>query len=534
MDSLSVTNISIIVLAIFATYRLLVQPLFVSPLSKIPSAHYSAHISPFWIYYVRYSNIENKVLYELHNKKGPILRLAPNELSINCYEQGLKTVYTGGFEKTKFYFRRFANYNGTTNLFSIIDRISHSRRKRMLTNVYAKSYVLASPTTQATTKIIIYDRLLPLIHSSTEEEKPMEMLSLNYAYSIDSFTAYQYGQSLASNFINDIRKRTWFLDNYFAPRPYMFWYVEVPNFSLWMAKFGIQLVPKWTREAAQSLEDWSLDICDRAEELLSQDAPPAAADMPVVFAQQLAAMQKQDLGPTARCNDPDSLSISQPYPHRLEIASDMHCHSAAALETSGDTLTYVYYELSRRQDLQKRLREELHTLPNPLIYPLLEGKEVELPDFKVFDSLPILDAVLQETLRLWPAVPGGQPRVTPFPPCSLAGYDNIPPGVRVQASAYSLHRNPEIFKDPEDWKPERWLEATPEQLTQMRRWFWAWGSGGRMCIGSNVAIHTMKFAIGSIYTNYSSTIVDAEGIELAEGYTAGPKGNKLLLQYRYI
>lgn len=44
----------------------------------------------------------------------------------------------------------------------------------------------------------------------------------------------------------------------------------------------------------------------------------------------------------------------------------------------------------------------------------------------------------------------------------------------------------------------------------------------------------MKFAIASIYTNFSSVIVDAENIELAEGYTAGPKGNKLVLQYRHI
>lgn len=112
MGFLSISGASILAAAICLTYKLLIQPLFVSPLSKIPSAHPSAHISPFWIYYVRYNNTENQVLYELHKKKGPILRLAPNELSINCYEQGLKTVYTGGFEKTEFYFRRFSNYNG--------------------------------------------------------------------------------------------------------------------------------------------------------------------------------------------------------------------------------------------------------------------------------------------------------------------------------------------------------------------------------------------------------------------------------------
>lgn len=44
----------------------------------------------------------------------------------------------------------------------------------------------------------------------------------------------------------------------------------------------------------------------------------------------------------------------------------------------------------------------------------------------------------------------------------------------------------------------------------------------------------MKFAIAGIYTNFTSSIVDAEGIEQAEGFTAGPKGNKLVLQYQHV
>lgn len=199
-------------------------------------------------------------------------------------------------------------------------------------------------------------------------------------------------------------------------------------------------------------------------------------------------MRKLDKDPKT-LTDPNFLQFEQPYPRRLEIASDMLCHSAAAIETSGDTLTYLYYELSLRPALQAQLRAELLTLANPPLYPLPEGQEIVLPDFKTVDNLPLLDAVLQETLRIWTAVPGGQPRVTPSPSCTLVGYSGIPAGVRVQASAYALHRNPEVFPDPEEWKPERWLDAEPKQLAEMKRWFWAFSSGGRMCIGSNIAIH---------------------------------------------
>lgn len=44
----------------------------------------------------------------------------------------------------------------------------------------------------------------------------------------------------------------------------------------------------------------------------------------------------------------------------------------------------------------------------------------------------------------------------------------------------------------------------------------------------------MKSAIAAIYTNFTTTIVDAEGIEQGEGFTAGPIGNKLVLQFTHV
>lgn len=99
---------------------------------------------------------------------------------------------------------------------------------------------------------------------------------------------------------------------------------------------------------------------------------------------------------------------------------------------------------------------------------------------KEIDALPLLYAVLNETLRRWNSVPGRQPRVSPFPSCTLAGVENIPCGTVVSCSAYMLHRNEDVFPEPEMWRPDRWLDSTAEELVEMRHWFWAFGSGGRM------------------------------------------------------
>lgn len=311
----------------------------------------------------------------------------------------------------------------------------------------------------------------------------MELHSLDYAYSMDSFMAYQFGLSLGSNFIQDTEKRKWYLHNFFCRRPYLFWTENFPKLASRLRVFGIYVIPKSSDDATEQLAAWNLDICDRADKMLAErtDIPPV--DYPVIYANARAQFMKAD-GKEPPLN-------GQPYPRRLELASDTYDQNAAAHETSGITLTYLYYEMSRNPSLQKQLREELLTLSPPLTFPPKDPSDLVLPDFKSVDNLPLLNAILQETLRRWTAVPGGQPRVTPYPSCSLAGYDNIPPNVRVQSSAYVLHHNPEVFPDPAAWKPERWLEASPEQLAEMKRWFWAFGSGGRMCIGNHLAIHSM-------------------------------------------
>lgn len=97
-----------VVLAI--TFELVVRPVFISPLSKIPAPHWSCHVSPLWYWWAKLTHRENRLVYENHMAKGEALRLAPNLLSLNCFDGGLKQIYLGGFPKTVFYNRGFINY----------------------------------------------------------------------------------------------------------------------------------------------------------------------------------------------------------------------------------------------------------------------------------------------------------------------------------------------------------------------------------------------------------------------------------------
>jgi hypothetical protein len=108
MLQLSIPLIGAIVLSLLALYKFFVYPTFLSPLSKIPPVHWTCSFSPLWILWIRYNNRENKVVHAAHLKLGSVIRLGPNELSLNSL-QGLRTVYAGGFEKGQWY-SIFDNY----------------------------------------------------------------------------------------------------------------------------------------------------------------------------------------------------------------------------------------------------------------------------------------------------------------------------------------------------------------------------------------------------------------------------------------
>ena len=134
-------------------------------------------------------------------------------------------------------------------------------------------------------------------------------------------------------------------------------------------------------------------------------------------------------------------------------------------------------ELARHTSVIQRLQKEL--LPVNLVKTPLEE----------IDSLPLLDAILMETLRLYPAVLGPFTHKVPEKGAMIGKY-LIPGGVTISASAYTLHRNPDVFPDPLKWNPDRWLDASPEANKQMMRWHCAFGSGRSMCSGNYFAVRS--------------------------------------------
>ena len=152
------------------------------------------------------------------------------------------------------------------------------------------------------------------------------------------------------------------------------------------------------------------------------------------------------------------------------------------------TLAYAFWELSKRPQLQMRLREELSNS-----WP----RGSELPTLAELDSMPLTHAVFYESLRLYHPTPGEQPRIVKDGGMKVHGYF-IPQGTRVSASIYTQHHNEEVYPDSFKWNQERWMPDSNGRVDQnAARHFWAFGSGSRGCVGMKLHENLLRFYVGS-------------------------------------
>ncbi|CAJ2505057.1 Uu.00g124510.m01.CDS01 [Anthostomella pinea] len=519
------------IIAIFSAslYYFLIQPAILSPLVKVPKAHWSCSISPAWILRARFDGRENRTLYEAHKQLGPIVRVGPNELSINNIE-AVKTVYQGGFDKHQWY-SVFDNF-GVPCMFSSVQGKHHSARKRIVSHVYSKSYINTSASLAAQSDVILNSRLMPLLDSSTSESQiphGLDVHSLFCAVAMDFISAYCFGIRRSTNFIQNKAYREHWLKLYTTRKGYGFFAQELPLLSKVANYLGVNLTPDWVTATNRELESWCKKLSDATVTALqkAENVTPNTADDPVVVRAILSGFEKE------KANGPESpiysTAILQP---ELSVASEVFDHVLAGQETTGVALTYLSHHLSQSLDLQRLLRTELLSLKPNL--SLQQGK-IATSDSKQLDNLPILHAMIMETVRRYAPAGGPEPRVTPSPSCNIGPYE-VPGGTRVSASAYNIHRDENIYPDPEKWDHTRWLsaEAVDRSRKHVDKQFWGFSSGGRMCLGSNFVMHDMKLTIAAIYSNYTTHIVNDEGIEQTDAYTGHPKSNSLYIRFEKL
>ncbi|XP_076040659.1 cytochrome P450 9e2-like isoform X1 [Oratosquilla oratoria] len=160
----------------------------------------------------------------------------------------------------------------------------------------------------------------------------------------------------------------------------------------------------------------------------------------------------------------------------------------AGFQTTSTALSFAADLLARHHEVQERLREELRSLMET--YGEL--------NYKAIGEAKYLEACLHEALRLFPPVPMIDRATTKE--YTLPGTDvKIEKGTVITINAWGVNRDPRIWEDPDDFKPERFLpeNKTPEQSFA----FQSFGQGPRNCIGMRFALLETKLALAHLVLN---------------------------------
>lgn len=75
----------------------------ISPLNAIPNAHFTAPFSRMWLLWIRGTGREFTACRAAHRQLGPVIRIGPQEISINCIKNGVRAVYGGNWDKSSMY-----------------------------------------------------------------------------------------------------------------------------------------------------------------------------------------------------------------------------------------------------------------------------------------------------------------------------------------------------------------------------------------------------------------------------------------------
>lgn len=189
-----------------------------------------------------------------------------------------------------------------------------------------------------------------------------------------------------------------------------------------------------------------------------------------------------------------------------QLRDEMMTLYLAGHETTALTLSWSWYLIAQHPTIETKLVEEWSRVLNGRI-PTPE----ELP------SLPYTDAVLTEAMRVYPPVYLiGREATTDL---ELGGY-RVRKGYSVFMSQWVSHRDPRYFPEPEEFRPERWLDGLAKRLPKYA--YYPFGGGPRVCIGNTFALMEAAILLAAIGQKYRFTLASDKPVGLNPQITLLP------------
>jgi unspecific monooxygenase len=465
-----ITAVSLIVGLI--TYIFLLYPFYLSPLKKVPGP-YLYKISKIFILNDQRTEQRNVKLNKLHAKYGSVVQVGPTEISLGSFDYLREVYIKKNLPKSQFY-GQFVNF-GQPNAFSLLDSSDHIKRKKLMSKIYTKTAIF-NPRSQAHVNEKVND-LLTFVKGRIG--LPMDVYELFNSLAMDVVTYYELGSKFSTNLLLNMEDRE-IIKSFRASSSTWFWTTLVPQ--LWD-----YVVDNDTQTLSANCANWTKSKFLEAYEDLEKNGAPED-EMSLVK------------------------TLYENNANKWAIGSEVFDHVAAGHETTGSSLAFATWELSRpfnsymQDELYKEMCDNFGTTPLDFI------------DLETLDRLEYLNAFILEVARLHAAIPGSEPRqITKANSFHVELADgtkvDLPEGTVVSVQPWTIHNDAAIFARPEIFKPERWLKQENETDSEfkqrfqgMRNRLFTFGHGNRMCLGMNIAMIEMKLTIAQLYWRFNSQI----------------------------
>jgi cytochrome P450 len=182
----------------------------------------------------------------------------------------------------------------------------------------------------------------------------------------------------------------------------------------------------------------------------------------------------------------------------------------AGHETTAIGLAWLFHRVLSTPDLTERLRAEV-TSPDTVAAER-SPRATEAGG----DPLPLVDAVIKETLRLNPVflLIGRQVRGA----VTVSGW-TLPAGVVASPCVYLVHRHPDVWPEPARFLPDRFLTSRPSPYEYL-----PFGGGVRRCLGMAFSLLEMRVVAARVLERTRLAAVGAPGQPVRRGLTMAPAG----------
>ncbi|VUC30184.1 unnamed protein product [Clonostachys rosea] len=409
-------------------------------------------LARFSNFYITYLSIKRSHLYEeveqLHRHYGDFVRIGPSELSISDPEA---VMAIHGPKSTCVKGPWYTINNPMISLQMIRSKPQHVHRRRIWDRGFS-----AKALRDYEPRVVDYAEQL-LSHLAATEGKPVNVTDWFNFYSFDVMGDLAWGKSFGM-----LRGG---VKHYFMN--------SLHEFMATVGAFG-HLV--WLLDVLKGIPILNRDQKSFWAWIQSQvtGRKSMSPDRPDVFSWLLE----------------DHNSKKPTFQDELLLTGDAALIAVAGSDTTAASLTCLFYELCCRPEIITRLQGEIDQV--------YAGPDTV--DSVSLSKLPLLNAVINETLRLHPPVPSGVQRVTP-PEGLQIGKHFIPGNTIVQVPTHTMCRDERNFASPNDFIPERW--TTNPELVKNSSAFVPFSVGRYSCIGKHLGLMELRHVVSSILRKYT-------------------------------